>query len=286
MVPAARADELTDADPEVVRQCRPELLRSACYEAVFEAVKGLGVRLREKSGLDQDGRALVQAALRGKPPRIPLTDNMTVAERNEQEGVALLAEGIFAAFRNPAAHTPAGMEGHRAGRTRRAGNAVDDPPPPRLCAYQREDVAGPGSPNTGGGLSAAAGKSAVGTSMVGPAHSASEPRISLYKYNLIRNPQVRAFFVSTSKLVIYRPTRPRSRWCGVDGLVRRPKVDTAPLELTDHLNKVHHRPAAAVEAPDHRSYWVRTVGVEQPSVARARPGGDEQGHHAVRQTPA
>jgi uncharacterized protein (TIGR02391 family) len=116
MVPAARADELTDADPEVVRQCRPELLRSACYEAVFEAVKGLGVRLREKSGLDQDGRALVQAALRGKPPGIPLTDNMTVTERNEQEGIALLAEGIFAAFRKPAAHDP-GSYGRSPSRT-------------------------------------------------------------------------------------------------------------------------------------------------------------------------
>lgn len=94
------------AHPEVVRHCREELLRKDCYEAVFEAVKGLGARLREKSGLDQDGRALVQAALRGKQPRVLITDCCTVTERNEQEGVALLAEGVFAAFRNPAAHEP------------------------------------------------------------------------------------------------------------------------------------------------------------------------------------
>ncbi len=94
------------AHPEVVRHCRSELLRRDCYEAVFEAVKGLGARLREKSGLDQDGRALVQAALRGRRPRVLLKSCSTVTDRNEQEGIALLAEGVFAAFRNPAAHEP------------------------------------------------------------------------------------------------------------------------------------------------------------------------------------
>lgn len=95
-----------DAHPEVIRHCREELLRKDCYEAVFEAVKGLGARLREKSGLDEDGRGLVQAALRGKQPRVLLTECDTVTDRNEQEGIALLAEGVFAAFRNPAAHEP------------------------------------------------------------------------------------------------------------------------------------------------------------------------------------
>lgn len=94
------------AHPEVLRHCRAELLRQDCYEAVFEAVKGLGARLRGESGLDEDGRSLVQAALGGKTPRVLLTDCSTVTERNEQQGVALLAEGVFAAFRNPAAHEP------------------------------------------------------------------------------------------------------------------------------------------------------------------------------------
>lgn len=98
--------EARDAHPDVICYCREELLRKDCYAAVFEAVKGLGARLRDKSGLDEDGRALVQAALRGKQPRVLLTDYATVTERNEQEGVALLAEGVFAAFRNPAAHEP------------------------------------------------------------------------------------------------------------------------------------------------------------------------------------
>lgn len=94
------------AHPEVVRHCRTELLKADYYEAVFEAVKGLGARLREKSGVDQDGRPLVQAVLQGKSPRILLTPCTTETERNEQTGIALLAEGVFAAFRNPSAHQP------------------------------------------------------------------------------------------------------------------------------------------------------------------------------------
>lgn len=99
---------LTDrgAHPEVVRHCRAELLKTDYYEAVFEAVKGLGARLREKSKLDLDGRPLVQAVLQGKSPRILLTPCTTETERNEQMGIALLAEGVFAAFRNPSAHEP------------------------------------------------------------------------------------------------------------------------------------------------------------------------------------
>lgn len=91
---------------EVLKQCRPELLKSDYYEAVFESVKGLGDRLRKLGGRDQDGRALVQSLLRGKPPALRMNAGETQTERNEQEGTALFAEGLFAAFRNPAAHEP------------------------------------------------------------------------------------------------------------------------------------------------------------------------------------
>lgn len=94
------------AHPEVIRHCRPELLKVDFYEAVFESVKGLGARLRDKSKMDLDGRQLVQAVLEGKQPRILLTPYTTETERNEQMGIALLAEGVFAAFRNPPAHEP------------------------------------------------------------------------------------------------------------------------------------------------------------------------------------
>lgn len=98
--------ERRGAHAEVLRQCRPELLKEDYYEAVFEAIKGLGDRLRELGGKDEDGRPLVQSLLGGKSPKLPINDGATVTKRNEQVGTALLAEGLFAAFRNPAAHEP------------------------------------------------------------------------------------------------------------------------------------------------------------------------------------
>lgn len=94
------------AHAEVLRQCRPELLKQDHYEAVFESIKGLGDRLRKLGGRDEDGRSLVQSLLGGKSPKLPINDGATVTKRNEQMGTCLLAEGLFAAFRNPSAHEP------------------------------------------------------------------------------------------------------------------------------------------------------------------------------------
>ncbi|WP_311389214.1 TIGR02391 family protein [Corynebacterium haemomassiliense] len=98
--------EKRGAHAEVLRQCRPELLEEDYYEAVFEAIKGLGDRLRKLGGKDEDGRPLVQSLLGGKSPKLPINDGGSVTKRNEQVGIALFAEGLFAAFRNPAAHEP------------------------------------------------------------------------------------------------------------------------------------------------------------------------------------
>lgn len=91
---------------QVLAYCRPELLRDDYYEAVFEAIKGLGSRLREMTGIDADGHKLIDGALLGQSPRIRLNRGATESQRNEQAGVANLAKGLFSAFRNPAAHEP------------------------------------------------------------------------------------------------------------------------------------------------------------------------------------
>lgn len=98
--------ELRGAHSEVLRHCRAELLRKDYYEAAFESIKGLGDRLRRLSGLDLDGRKLVQNTLNKNNPRVRVNPGLTASDRNEQEGTMLLAEGLFAAFRNPAAHEP------------------------------------------------------------------------------------------------------------------------------------------------------------------------------------
>jgi uncharacterized protein (TIGR02391 family) len=109
---AARSERLQGflsergAHEEVLAHCRAELPRDDYYEAVFEAIKGLADRLRTLSGLDLDGSPLVQQALGGKTPVIKLNALSTATQRNEQRGIALLAEGLFAAVRNPSAHEP------------------------------------------------------------------------------------------------------------------------------------------------------------------------------------
>lgn len=94
------------AHAEVLTYCRPELVRSDYYEAVFEAIKGLGSRLRQMTGEDLDGPKLVETVMEGRSPRLLINPGHTETQRNEQRGVALLAKGLFAAFRNPAAHEP------------------------------------------------------------------------------------------------------------------------------------------------------------------------------------
>jgi uncharacterized protein (TIGR02391 family) len=91
---------------EVLAYCRPELLRQDYYEAVFEAIKGLGSRMRQLTSIDADGYGLVEAAMSGSSPRLRINALQTRTQRDEQLGIANLAKGLFSAFRNPAAHEP------------------------------------------------------------------------------------------------------------------------------------------------------------------------------------
>jgi uncharacterized protein (TIGR02391 family) len=94
------------AHAEVLTYCRAELLRKDYYEAVFEAIKGLGSRLRQLSNVDDDGYGLVERSMAGNAPKLRLNSLRTRTQRDEQFGVANLAKGLFSAFRNPAAHEP------------------------------------------------------------------------------------------------------------------------------------------------------------------------------------
>lgn len=98
--------ELRGTHPDVVTYCRPDLLRTDFYEAVFEAIKGLGSRLRKMTGIDEDGYKLVEQSMAGPNPVLLINQCRTRTERNEQLGIANLAKGLFSAFRNPAAHDP------------------------------------------------------------------------------------------------------------------------------------------------------------------------------------
>jgi uncharacterized protein (TIGR02391 family) len=93
-----------------VREISRKPFRDGSYiHAVLEAAKALEEKLREIA-LPQDkehmGRQLAERLMAGKQPRIRFNNFQTKSERSEQEGLRLVTEGIFAAFRNPKGHEP------------------------------------------------------------------------------------------------------------------------------------------------------------------------------------
>jgi Protein of unknown function (Hypoth_ymh) len=66
-----RADLTTrGVHPDVLRFCREELLADNYFHAVLEAVKSVADKLRARTGLIDDGGALVDRALTGDPPML------------------------------------------------------------------------------------------------------------------------------------------------------------------------------------------------------------------------
>lgn len=92
--------------PEVLKYCRPELLQDNYFHAVFEASKGLAQRIRDLSGIQADGAALIDKVFSIEKPILAINSLRSETERSEHKGFALLLKGCFAAVRNPLAHEP------------------------------------------------------------------------------------------------------------------------------------------------------------------------------------
>lgn len=91
---------------EVLKYCRTELLQDNYFHAVFEASKGLAQRIRDISGIQTDGAALVDRVFSMDRPVLAINTLQTETERSEHKGFAALLKGCFAAVRNPLAHEP------------------------------------------------------------------------------------------------------------------------------------------------------------------------------------
>jgi uncharacterized protein (TIGR02391 family) len=91
---------------EVTKYCRTELLQDNYFHAVFEASKGLAQRIRDLSGIEGDGAALVDKVFSIENPILALNFLRTDTEKSEHKGFAQLLKGCFAAVRNPLAHEP------------------------------------------------------------------------------------------------------------------------------------------------------------------------------------
>lgn len=92
--------------PEVFKYCRSELMQDNYFHAVFEASKGLAQRIRDMSGIQADGAALVERAFSVEQPILAFNSLQTETEKSEHKGFAALLKGCFAAVRNPLAHEP------------------------------------------------------------------------------------------------------------------------------------------------------------------------------------
>ena len=91
---------------EVLKYCKAELMQDNSFHAVLEATKGLAQRIREMSGVDGDGAALVDRVFSTNQPLLAFNTLQTETEKSEHTGFAKLLKGCFAALRNPRAHRP------------------------------------------------------------------------------------------------------------------------------------------------------------------------------------
>jgi len=95
-----------------IREVSESLYKKGEYfNAVFEATKVLNDFVRNSTGLQESEKILMQKAFGGDNPPIKFNpmDKASVdfkSQKNEQQGLQLIAEGIFAAFRHPKGHEP------------------------------------------------------------------------------------------------------------------------------------------------------------------------------------
>lgn len=73
-------------------------------ESILDSVYFLSNLLRDKTGLESDGVALVGQALGGNQPQIKINSLQTESELNVQKGIEQILRGIYQAIRNPRSH--------------------------------------------------------------------------------------------------------------------------------------------------------------------------------------
>lgn len=100
-----RADlEGRGVHPDVLAFCRSELLVDNYFHATLEAVKSIGDKMRKRTGLTDDGAALVDRVFGGDKPMLAINALASKSEQDEQKGFVNLLKGVFGMFRNPTAH--------------------------------------------------------------------------------------------------------------------------------------------------------------------------------------
>lgn len=97
--------EQRDTHCQVFIYCKAELLSDNYFHAVFEANKGLFNRIRDLSGVSEDGNKLIEQVFSTNPILI-INNYSTQSEIDEHKGFCNLLKGLCGMFRNPEAHEP------------------------------------------------------------------------------------------------------------------------------------------------------------------------------------
>lgn len=94
--------------PDVLAFCQARLLQDNYFHAVLEATKSVAQKIRNRTGLTDDGSALVDKAFgfRNQIPFLAFSRLKSDSQQSEQLGLMSLMKGIFSTFRNPTAHEP------------------------------------------------------------------------------------------------------------------------------------------------------------------------------------
>ena len=92
------------AHDNIFKYCRAELLEENYFHSIFEAAKSIFDRLRELTGLEQDGAKLIDTVFSIDRPLLVINGLCTDSEKSEHKGFATLLKGIYGTFRNPFAH--------------------------------------------------------------------------------------------------------------------------------------------------------------------------------------
>lgn len=94
----------TRLDPRLWEAARASIEARKFTAAILDAVHLLSEVIRERSGLEGDGVALVGAAFGGTSPRLKVNKLQTESEQSVQRGVEALVRGLYQAIRNPRSH--------------------------------------------------------------------------------------------------------------------------------------------------------------------------------------
>jgi len=94
----------TRLDPKLWEAVRTSLEVRKFTAAILDGIHLLSDVIRERSGLEGDGVALIGGAFGGTAPKLKVNRLITESEQNVQKGVDALLRGVYQAIRNPRSH--------------------------------------------------------------------------------------------------------------------------------------------------------------------------------------